>query len=117
MTAIRLYLDEDVHPFIADALRRRGWQATTTVEVGRRGATDADQLAFATEQGFAILTYNVGHFARLHYELLARGETHAGIVLATQADPRRNLRALLSLVSSLTAESIHGNLVYLNNWA
>jgi predicted nuclease of predicted toxin-antitoxin system len=116
MTAIRLYLDENVHPFIADALRRRGWQATTTVEVGRRGATDADQLAFATEQGSTLMTYNVGHFARLHYELVARGETHAGIVLATQADPRRNLRSLLNLISSVTAEAIRGYLVYLNNW-
>ncbi len=47
MAAINLYLDEDVHTFIADAVRRRGWEALTTEEAGRRGATDADQLAFA----------------------------------------------------------------------
>jgi hypothetical protein len=27
MAAIRVYLDEDVNPFIADALRLRGWDA------------------------------------------------------------------------------------------
>ncbi len=30
MAAIRLYLDEDAHPFIADAVRIRGWEALTT---------------------------------------------------------------------------------------
>jgi hypothetical protein len=30
MAAIRVYLDEDVHPFIADALRLRGWEALTS---------------------------------------------------------------------------------------
>ena len=30
MTAIKLYLDEDVHHLIAQALRLRGWTALTT---------------------------------------------------------------------------------------
>ena len=37
MTAVSLYLDEDVHTFIADAVRRRGWQAITTEEADRCG--------------------------------------------------------------------------------
>ena len=32
MAAAKVYLDEDVHPFIADALRLRGWEALTTRE-------------------------------------------------------------------------------------
>jgi hypothetical protein len=117
MTAIRLYLDEDVHTFIADALHRRSWEALTTEEAGRRGAIDPDQVAFATQQGFTILTYNAGDFARLHYEILTRGGTHAGIIVGTQADPQRNLRALLRLLSEVSAEAMRDSLVYLNNWA
>ena len=56
-------------------------------------------------------------FSRLHHELLARGETHAGIVVASQDDPRRNIRALLNLLNDLSAEELSGGLVYLSNWA
>lgn len=117
MTAISLYLDEDVHTFIADAVRRRGWQALTTEEAGRRGAFDPDQVSFATERASVILTYNVSDFPELHAELLARGGTHAGIIVATQTDPRRNIRALLNLLSIASAEDMHDQLVYLNTWA
>ena len=44
MADIKIYLDEDVHPFIADALRLRGWQALTTVEAQRRSSTDRGNL-------------------------------------------------------------------------
>lgn len=40
MAAIKVYLDEDVHTFIAPALRLRSWEALTTEEAGRRGAND-----------------------------------------------------------------------------
>jgi hypothetical protein len=117
MTAVRVYLDEDVHLFLADALRLRGWEALTTQEAGRRRATDEDQIHFATGLAYAMLTYNIQDFPRLHYELLTAGRTHAGIIVAVQDDPRRNLRALLNLVNTLSAEDLLGNLVYLNNWS
>ncbi|MGD0948549.1 MAG: DUF5615 family PIN-like protein [Candidatus Binatia bacterium] len=117
MAAIRVYLDEDVHPFIADALRLRGWEALTTVEAGRRTTDDHEQLTFATEKGYALVTYNIRHFPRIHYEMVTRGEAHAGIIVAMQDDPRRNIRALFNLLTNVSAEAIRGNLVYLNNWA
>lgn len=117
MTAVKVYLDEDVHTFIAQALRLRGWEALTTEEAGRRGAKDLDQITFATEHGYAVLTYNRRDFPRLHYEIVAGGQEHAGIIVATQEDPRQNIRALLNLLNTLSAEAMKGQLVYLNNWA
>lgn len=117
MTAARVYLDEDVHTFIADALRLRGWEALTTAEAGRRGATDPDQITFATARGYAILTYNVRDFPRLHYELLTAGQAHSGIIVGSQDAPRRQLRALFNLLSIASAEDLASNLVYLSNWA
>jgi predicted nuclease of predicted toxin-antitoxin system len=114
MAAIRLYLDEDVHPFIADALRLRGWEALTTVEAGRRTTDDREQLTFAAENGYVLLTYNIRHFPRIHYEMVVGGKPHAGIIVAVQDDPRRNIRALFNLLTNVSAEAIHGNLVYLN---
>lgn len=113
---LRVYTDEDVHSFIAQALRIRGWETLTTVEANRLSASDEDQLKFATASGYSLLTYNVGDFARLHDAQLSTGQSHTGIIVATQGNPRRNVRALLNLLNLQTAEEIESNLVYLSNW-
>jgi uncharacterized protein with PIN domain len=117
MATIKVYLDEDVHTFIAQALRLRGWEALTTQEARRRGTDDHDQIIFATHRGYVILTYNSSDYPRLHYQILTSGETHAGIILATQEDPRHNIHALFKLLSTLSAEAMRDQLVYLNNWS
>jgi hypothetical protein len=117
MTAIRLYLDEDVHTFIVHALRLRGWDVLTTQEAEQRESDDAEQIIFAADRGYAILSYNIQDFPRLHYEWVTSGRTHAGIIGATQDSPRRNLRALFNLLDTLSAETMHNQLVYLDNWA
>ena len=117
MAAARVYLDEDVHPFIADALRLRGWQALTANDAGRRGEGDRDQVRFATDNGYAFLTYNVHDLPRMHYEMLAAGEHHSGIIVAVQDDPRRTIRAPLNLLASVSADALCDSLVYANNWA
>lgn len=116
MTAPRLYLDEDVHVFIADALRLRGYEATTTRDRGRLGADDFDQLAFVQRHGYTLLTYNVQDFPRLHYQWLTAGKHHPGIIIASREHPGQNVRALLNLLALVTAEEMVDQLEYLNSW-
>ena len=116
MTPIKVYFDEDVHPFIAEALRRRGWEALTTVEAEKRESADLDQIRFATEGGYAILTYNVRDFPRFHQQLIAAGEKHAGILIATQDDPNQTIRILLNLLGTFSAKDLYNQLLYVNNW-
>lgn len=116
MSAIKVYLDEDVHPLIADALRLRGWDALTTVETGRQGSTDKQQIEYAAENGYVILSYNVADFPGMHYQILAVGEHHSGIIVATQDNPGQNAKALLKLVDAFDAEDFIDQLIYLNNW-
>jgi hypothetical protein len=116
MTSIKVYLDEDVHHLIAHALRLRGWEAITTVDAGRQGSTDLEQIQFAAEHGYTILSYNVSDFARLHYEIAGEGNHHAGIIVATQDNPVANARTVLELVSTFSAADFTDQLIYLNNW-
>jgi predicted nuclease of predicted toxin-antitoxin system len=44
---IRYHLDEHVPSAVADGLRRRGIEASTTVDAGLRSATDETHLAYA----------------------------------------------------------------------
>jgi len=80
----RLYADEDFpFPFV-ERLRQLGHDVITTFEAGRanQGIGDADQLAFATSLGRAMLTRNRRHFARLHRASIQ----HGGVVSITD-DP------------------------------
>lgn len=116
MAAVRLYLDEDVHTFIAEAVQLRGYEATTTRDQRRLGAEDPDQLAFTHQRGYTLVTYNVQDYPRLHYEWLTAEKHHAGIIVASRENPRRNIRALLNLLALVTAEEMVDQLEFLKFW-
>jgi hypothetical protein len=80
----RLFADEDFPFPVVQRLRQLGHDVLTTVEAGRanKRLTDADQLAFATGAGRAILTRNRRHFIPLHKSTAH----HAGIISITD-DP------------------------------
>ena len=56
---IRFHLDEHVPHAIAEGLRRRGIDVTTTVEAGLRSATDDVHLAYAVEQRRVIVLHHL----------------------------------------------------------
>lgn len=56
MAKIRLLLDEDVRPILAEILRHRGYDVIHVLELERSGKTDAEQLDHAVNQRRAILT-------------------------------------------------------------
>jgi hypothetical protein len=116
MAQIKIYLDEDVHNLIAETVRRRGWEAQTTIEAGNQRAPDMDQIRYASERGYCIVTYNVTDFPRLHYEIRSRGDHHSGIIVATQDRPSINAKTLLKLLGTFAAEDFVDQLIYLNNW-
>ena len=75
MTAsIRFHLDEHIHPAVAGGLRQRGIDVTTTLDAGVQGASDAEQLTFATSHERVLVTHD-DDFLRLHQA----GTPHHGI--------------------------------------
>lgn len=79
-----LYADEDFPFPVVERLRQFGHDVITAFEAGQanQAVEDADQLAFATNLGRAILTRNRRHFLRLHNSRVH----HAGIISITD-DP------------------------------
>ena len=59
---IHIYLDEDVDVLIANLLRSRGFNATTTTQSGQRGKSDLEQLEFSTSTPWREYPY---HFSSL----------------------------------------------------
>jgi predicted nuclease of predicted toxin-antitoxin system len=72
---IQFHLDENCHRAIAEGLRRRGVDVTTTPGAGLLTAADEEQLAYCLEHGRIVFTQD-RDFLRLH----AAGTSHSGIV-------------------------------------
>ena len=78
---MKVYLDEDLSPLIAQLLRRHGIDATGAQEVGNAQMDDRAQLGYATREGRAIVTANVVDFIELARDAVATNTEHAGIIL------------------------------------
>lgn len=75
MSQLRFYIDEDAmrNAFVS-ALQDANLDIVTVADVGRLGYSDADQLAWATEQDRALYSFNVKDFSRLHTQTLIMEE-------------------------------------------
>lgn len=119
MAQICWYIDEDaMRRHFINALLAAGLDVVTVADANRFGMSDADQLAWATEQDRVLYTFNVKDFSLLHTQWLSRGRSHSGIVVV----PRQRysigdqLRGLLNLTKHLSAEDMVNRLVYLSNY-
>jgi hypothetical protein len=107
-----LYLDEDVSVLIAALLRSRGFRATTTLEAGRLGSSDAEQLAHAISLRSTFLTHNRADFESLARQCFAVGQTHYGIVIAVRRPPRDLAQRLMRLLNQTTADELENQIRY-----
>ena len=108
-----LYLDEDVSVLVADLLRARGFNATTTLEAGNRGSSDARQLSFAVSLQKSLLTHNRSDFEQLARQYFAAGESHYGIIIAVRRPPLELIQRLLPILNHITADEMQNQLIYI----
>lgn len=78
---MRFYLDEDLSPRVAEALRGRGFDAVSAHETGQARASDHEQLKFASSQRRCLVTKNREDFVRLSHAATENDEPHAGIII------------------------------------
>jgi hypothetical protein len=116
---IRLYLDEDsMDRDLIRALEARGVDAESVLESGMMGHSDLRQLEYAASCGRVLYSCNVGDFHRLHWEFMNAQRTHAGIILVPQQrySVGEQMRRILGLVSTLSAEQMKDRLEFLGSW-
>ena len=116
---VRLYLDRHIMTRLAVDLRGRGYDVMRTEEAGQDTATDEEQLAFATNEGRSILTFNIRDFAPLHDQWQAAERPHAGIIVSQQLGSREYvllLARMLRLLNHFTAEQMIDNFVHLEQF-
>src|SRR4051794_2279752 len=80
----RLHLDHHISRRVAEQLRNRGFDVTSSQELRMDRATDAEQLAYAVANQRAIVTADYGDYSRLNTHYLLAGQEHWGIILTEQ---------------------------------
>ncbi len=107
---IRFHLDESVDPAIADGLRRRGVNVTTTQQSDLMRASDDKQLEFALLEGRTIVTHD-DDFLKLAKE----GAAHAGIAYCHPESRSigQIIAALMFIRDCLTPEDMNGHVEFL----
>ena len=113
---MKLLLDEMYPAGLALALSERGIDAVTVAELGLAGRPDADVLAGAADQGYAVLTENVSDFARISGERVAGGGHHCGVLIALSSRFSRRpagYSAIVAAIVVVAADQLDDRLVYL----
>ena len=119
MASIRFFTDEDVYSAIATQLQAAGFDAVSTPGGNRLGALDVCQLAWAAQEDRALVTFNVAHFAQLHYvldfliRLKHEGSVH--LILETKGyDPLTEVKAQAAQrwVAAVNADGSYGSWHY-----
>ena len=106
---IKFYLDEQAPRAVALGLRQRGADVLTAQEAGMRGATDEQQVAFASQEHRVIFTQDAD-FLRIH----AQGHPHAGIAYASQTLPIGTIiRGLMLIYDVLELEDMTGHVEFI----
>jgi hypothetical protein len=120
MSRIRLYLDEDaMRRSLVFGLKARTVDVLTALDAEMINREDEAQLVTASSSGRAVYTYNAGDFCLLHQRWIAKGASHSGIIVGAQQRYRsgEELRRLIRLVSSITAEQMQNRLEFLSSWS
>ena len=107
---IRLYLDENVSPTVAEQLRLRGIDVVTVRDLGLLGDTDENNVARASESNRVFCTYDQDIL-----RIAASGVPHAGIVFARERDKSIGdwVRGLTIICAVLMAEDMNNHIEYL----
>ena len=110
---IELYLDEDVSVLVARLVRSQGFVATTVMDEGQTGKTDAEQLVYAISRRKTSLTHNRADFEALGRQNAETGQLHCGIIIATRQTPHEITRRLLAILNDVTADEMENQLRYI----
>ena len=114
---IALYFDENIPVSLAATLRHRGIGAIAAQEAGLKGATDDEQMAYATRTGHALVTSNVRHFLSIFRQFHDSGRNHPGLILVTRPmSIGEMVKALNHLVDTISADEMQSQIAFLSDY-
>ncbi|MFH1983777.1 MAG: DUF5615 family PIN-like protein [Pseudomonadota bacterium] len=105
---MKLYLDEDISPRVAERLRKKGVDALSAHEVNMTGATDEEQLAMAVSEGRVMVTRNRNDFIALTVRSFQDVRPHCGLLITPYTIPGDDFGLLADRLSEYARRHPHG---------
>jgi len=119
VSQIRLYLDEDSkRKVLVFGLKVRNVDVITAGDAEMINRDDEDHLVNASASGRVLYTFNTSDYCALHQVWMTQWRSHAGIIVVPQQrySVGEELRRLMRVVSSVTAEQMRNRLEFLSAW-
>jgi hypothetical protein len=113
---VKILVDEMYPPAVTAALRAMGIEANAVAELRLAGASDAEVFGAAVAGGYAVLTENVGDFARIAAEHSIAGGHHQGVLIALSSRSSRRpagIQPLITTIRAIEGGEIEDRVIYL----
>ncbi|MHB1837149.1 MAG: DUF5615 family PIN-like protein [Solirubrobacteraceae bacterium] len=113
---MKILVDEMYPATVAEALRAVGIDAATVADLRLGGASDLEVFGAAVVGGYAVLTENLGDFARIAAEHSNAGAHHNGVLIALSSRFSRRpagLPVLVAAVEAIADDQVEDRIVYL----
>ena len=108
---MKALLDEQLSPQIAQLLRQAGCDVIAVAERDDL-AGSSDRIVFdtAAAEGRAVITNNIKDFRPLAAEALAKGQSHAGLILlpSSRTRTRAAVAQLAAVIEQVISEHTNG---------
>lgn len=99
---MKLYLDEDISPKIAEILRKNGVDAISAHKAGKLEASDDEQLTYAASDGRAMVTRNRDDFITLTVQYFETLKLHCGLIIVPYTIPGSEFGKLAKLLTKFS---------------
>jgi len=104
---VKLYLDEDISPRVAQALRQQGRDAISSHEVGNDGLPDEAQLHYAAQHERHLVTYNRRDYLILADRWYRAGKRFPKILFLTESRcPRSSFSSQVTALESYLEHAV-----------
>ena len=97
---MKLYLDEDISPKVAELLRAKGVDAVSAHEREKTGASDEEQLLTAANEGRVMVTRNRNDFIALTVRFFQDLNPHHGLIIVSHSIPGSDFNLLANRLLS-----------------
>ncbi|MBU4316882.1 MAG: DUF5615 family PIN-like protein [Proteobacteria bacterium] len=105
---MRLYIDEDISPKVAQLLRKKGIDAVSAHEKGMIGASDEEQLIAAVNEKRVMVTRNRNDFIALTVRFFEDLKPHYGLLIIPHSIPGSNFTLMADRLYKCTQNHPNG---------
>jgi hypothetical protein len=105
---VKLYLDEDISPKVAELLRKKRIDTVGAHETGMLGASDKEQLTAAVSEERVLVTRNRDDFILLTVHFFEDLKSHHGLLIVPHTIPGSDFNLLANLLLKFSKKHPNG---------